>query len=179
MVRKIDSICSKWDKASSPGCAVGVVRNDSLVFGKGYGMADLEFGIPITDSTIFHMASVSKQFTAFSIVLLERSGKLRLDDDVRKYLPWFPDLGSKITIRNLLSHTSGIRDQWTLLAIQGTRMQDVITQHQIVKILQQQRALNFPVGTEFGYSNSNFTLAAEIVKAVSGQSLRQFTDQPN
>jgi hypothetical protein len=87
------------------------------------------------------MASVSKQFTAFSIVLLELAGKLRLDDDVRKYLPWFPDLGSKITIRNLLSHTSGIRDQWTLLAIQGTRMQDVITQHQIVKILQQQQLL--------------------------------------
>jgi len=176
LVRKIDSICSKRDEASSPGCAVGVVRNDSLVFAKGYGMADLEFGIPIEGSTIFHMASVSKQFTAFSIVLLERAGKLRLDDDIRKYLPWFPDLGTRITIRNLLNHTSGIREQGTLLAIQGTRIHDVITQHQIVKILQQQRALNFPVGTEFGYSNSNFTLAAEIVTAVSGQSLRRFTD---
>jgi len=176
LVRKIDSICSKWNQPASPGCAVGIVRSDSLVFAKGYGMADLEFGIPITDSTIFHMASVSKQFTAFSIVLLERAGKLRLDDDVRKYLPWFPDLGTRITIRNLLNHTSGIREQGTLLAIQGTRIHDVITQHQIVKVLQQQRALNFPVGTEFGYSNSNFTLAAEIVKAVSGQSLRQFTD---
>jgi CubicO group peptidase (beta-lactamase class C family) len=176
LVRKIDSICGKWAKPSGPGCAVGVVRNDSLIFARGYGMADLEFGVPITDSTIFHMASVSKQFTAFSIVLLERAGKLRLDDDVRKYLPWFPDLKTKITIRNLLNHTSGIRDQWTLLAIQGTRIHDVITQHQIVKILQQQRALNFPVGSEFGYSNSNFTLAAEIVKTVSGQSLRRFTD---
>ena len=176
LVKKIDSICSKWNKPTSPGCAVGIIRNDSLIFAKGYGMADLEFDIPITDSTIFHMASVSKQFTAFSIVLLEKAGKLRLDDDIHKYLPWFPDLKTKITIRNLLNHTSGIRDQWTLLAIQGTRIDDVITQHQIVKILQQQRGLNFPVGTEFGYSNSNFTLAAEIVKAVSGQSLRQFTD---
>ena len=176
LVKKIDSICSEWNKPNTPGCAVAVVRNDSLLFAKGYGMADLEFGIPITDSTIFHMASVSKQFTAFSIVLLARAGKLKLDDDIRKYLPWFPDLGTKITIRNLLNHTSGIRDQWQLLAIQGTRIDDVITQNQIIKILGQQRALNFPVGTKYNYSNSNFTLAAEIVKAASGQTLRQFTD---
>lgn len=176
LIKKIDSICAEWNKPNTPGCAVGIVRNDSLLFAKGYGMADLEFGIPITDSTIFHMASVSKQFTAFSIVLLQRAGKLKLDDDIRKYLPWFPDLGTKITIRNLLNHTSGIRDQWQLLAIQGTRIDDVITQNHIVKILGQQRALNFSVGTKYSYSNSNFTLAAEIVKAVSGQTLRQFTD---
>jgi CubicO group peptidase (beta-lactamase class C family) len=146
------------------------------VFAKGYGLADLEYNIKNTDSTIFHMASISKQFTAFSIVLLARAGKLKLDDDIHKYLPWFPDLKTKITIRILLNHTSGIRDQWQLLAIQGTRMDDVITQKHIVKILAQQRGLNFPTGTQWGYSNSNFTLAAEIVKAVTGQSLRQFAD---
>src|ERR1700727_2398343 len=89
---KIDSLFSQWAKPSSPGFAVGVVRNDSLIFSKGYGMANLEYGVPITPETIFHMASISKQFTAFSIVLLARQGKLNLDDDIHSYLRWFPDL---------------------------------------------------------------------------------------
>ena len=106
-------------------------------------MANLEYNIPITPATIFHMASVSKQFTAYSIVLLAAQGKLQLDDDIHKYLPWFPDLKQKITIRHLLNHTSGIRDQWQLLAIAGTRIDDVITQEQIVKVLEQTTGIEF------------------------------------
>ena len=174
--KKIDALFKWWDRNGSPGYAVGIVRNDSLIFAKGYGMANLEYNIPITPETIFHMASVSKQFTAFSIVLLARQGKLNLDDDIHKYLPWFPDLKVKITVRNLLNHTSGIRDQWQLLAIAGTRLDDVITQDQIIKILGKQQALNFKPGEEYSYSNSGFTMLAEIVRAVSGKSLRKFTD---
>jgi CubicO group peptidase (beta-lactamase class C family) len=173
---KIDSLFQKWDRTSSPGWAVGIVRNDTLIFAKGYGMANLEYGVPISPETIFHMASVSKQFTAFSIVLLARQGRLSLDDDIHKYLSWFPDLKEKITIRHLLNHISGIRDQWQLLSIAGTRIDDVITQAQIVKILGQQEALNFKPGAEYLYSNSGFTLLAEIVRSVTGQTLRQFTD---
>jgi CubicO group peptidase (beta-lactamase class C family) len=176
MTARIDSLFQQWDHTSTPGCAVGVVRNDSLIFAKGYGMANLEYGAPISPETIFHMASVSKQFTAFSIVLLARQGRLSLDDDIHKYLTWFPDLKEKITIRNLLNHTSGIRDQWQLLAIAGTRIDDVITQDQIVKVLGKQEALNFRPGDEYLYSNSGFTLLAEIVRSVTGQTLRQFTD---
>jgi CubicO group peptidase (beta-lactamase class C family) len=175
-IKKINGFFDDWNKPGSPGCAVGIVKNDSLIFSKGYGMANLEYGIPISDQTIFHMASVSKQFTAFSIVLLASRGKLSLDDDIRKYLQRFPDLKEKISIRNLLNHTSGIRDQWQLLAIQGTRIDDVITQEHIIKILSRQQALNFKPGEQYSYSNSNFTLLAEIVRAVSGQSLRKFTD---
>ena len=175
-LKKIDSLFTKWNKVNSPGCTVGIVRNDSLIFSKGYGMANLEYAIPNTPATIFHMASVSKQFTAYAIVLLAGQGKLQLDDDVRKWLPWFPDLKEKITIRHLLNHTSGIRDQWQLLAISGTRLDDVITQDQIVKILSQQQALNFKPGEKYSYSNSGFTMLAEIVKSVSGQTLRAFTD---
>ncbi|HVW12627.1 MAG TPA: serine hydrolase domain-containing protein [Mucilaginibacter sp.] len=176
MTKRIDSLFKKWDNKTSPGYAIGVVRNDSLIYAKGYGMANLEYGVPITPETIFHMASVSKQFTAFSIILLARQGKLNLDDDIRKYLPWFPDLKQKITVRNLLTHTSGIRDQWQLLAIAGTRLDDVITQDQIVKVLSKQQALNFKPGDEWSYSNSGFTMLAEIVKSVTGKTLRQFTD---
>ncbi len=146
MIVKINGLFSKWDKKGSPGCAVGIVRNDSLIFSRGYGMANLEYSIPNTDSTIFHIASLSKQFTAFQILMLEKKGKLHLDDDIRIYLPWFPKLADKITIRQLLHHTSGIRDQWQLLAIAGTRLDDVITQGQIIKILSRQQALNFKPG---------------------------------
>jgi len=176
VIKKIDSLFSKWNNNSSPGCTVGIVRNDSLIFSKGYGMANLEFDIPNAPATIYHMASVSKQFTAYSIVLLARQGKLQLDDDIHKYLPWFPDLKEKITVRNLLNHTSGIRDQWQLLAISGTRLDDVITQDHIIKVLSKQQALNFKPGEKYSYSNSGFTMLAEIVKSVTGQTLRQFTD---
>ena len=176
IIKKIDSLFSKWNNNYSPGCTVGIVRNDSLIFSKGYGMANLEYEIPNSAATIYHMASVSKQFTAYSIVLLAKQGKLQLEDDIHKYLPWFPDLKEKITIRNLLSHTSGIRDQWQLLAIAGTRLDDVITQDHIVKILSKQQALNFKPGEQYSYSNSGYTMLAEIVKSVSGQTLRKFTD---
>jgi CubicO group peptidase (beta-lactamase class C family) len=173
---KLDNLFSPWNNTNSPGWAIGIVRNDSLIYAKGYGMANLEYSIPITPETIFHMASVSKQFTAYSIVLLARQGKLKLDDDIHKYLTWFPDLKEKITIRQLLNHTSGIRDQWQLLAIAGTRLDDVITQEQIIKVLSKQQALNFKPGEQWNYSNSGFTILAEIVKSITGQSLRKFTD---
>lgn len=176
VVNKINAIFSSWDKTQSPGCVVGIVRNDSLIFSNGYGMANLEYGIPNSPLTVYHLASVSKQFTAYAIILLAQQGKLNLDDDIHKYLAWFPDVKQKITIRNLLNHTSGVRDQWQLLAITGTRLDDVITQDHIIKILSKQQALNFTPGDKFMYSNSGYTLLAEIVKKVSGQSLRKFTD---
>ena len=176
VVKKINSLFNSWDKNQNPGCVVGVVRNDSLVFSKAYGMANLEYAIPNSTQTVYHLASVSKQFTAYAIILLAQQGKLDLDADIRKYLAWFPNLKQKITIRNLLNHTSGIRDQWQLLGISGTRIDDVITQEHIIKILSKQQGLNFIPGDKFMYSNSGYTLLAEIVKAVSGRSLREFTD---
>lgn len=174
--QKIDKLFQRWDSENSPGCAVGIIRNDSLIFSKGYGLANLEYSVPNSPATIFHVASVSKQFTGYAIVLLARQGRLRLEDDVRQYLSWFPDLGEKITIRHLLNHTSGIRDQWQLLATAGTRLDDVITQEQIIKILSRQRALNSKPGERYNYCNSGYTMLAEIVESVTGKTLRQFTD---
>ena len=176
ITKKIDSIFNQWNNNHSPGCVIGVIRNDSLIFSKGYGMANLEYSIPNSPSTLFHMASISKQFTAYSIVQLAKAGKLSLVDDIRKYLTWFPDLKEKITIRQLLNHTSGVRDQWQLLAISGTRLDDVITQDQIIKLLSRQQALNSKPGEKYNYSNSGFTMLAEIVKSVTGKTLRQYTD---
>lgn len=176
MAKKIDSLFMQWDTKASPGCGIGIIRNDSLIYAKGYGMANLEYNISITPETIFNMASVSKQVTALSIVLLAREGRLNLDDDIHKYLPWFPDMKEKITIRNLLSHTSGIREHFQLAGIAGSRIDDVITEEEMIKLLTMQQSLNFKPGSQYSYSNSNYTLLAEIVKKVTGKTLRQFTD---
>ncbi|HLL96935.1 MAG TPA: serine hydrolase [Spirosoma sp.] len=166
---KVDALFAEWNKPGSPGAAVGVVHQGKLIYAKGFGEADLETGARIGPETIFHIASVSKQFTAYAIVLLAQEGKLSFDDDIRVYLPEVPDFGKKITIRHLIYHTSGLRDQWALLAMAGWQMDDVITKQHIINLVKRQRELNFDPGTEFSYSNTNYTLLAEIASRVGKQ----------
>src|SRR4029077_1470545 len=158
--KQIDALFKEWDSPNTPGASVAVIQHGKIIFAKGYGIANLEYGIPVKPDTIFHVASVSKQFTAMAVVLLELDGKLSIDDDVHKYLPELPDYGAKITLRNLLQHTSGIRDQWHILALAGWSIQDVITQDQILRMLFRQKELNFPPGSRDLYSNAGFTLLA-------------------
>jgi CubicO group peptidase (beta-lactamase class C family) len=139
-------------------------------------MADLEHNVPITPTTIFHVASMSKQFTAASILLLAQAGKLSLDDPVRKYIPELPDSGVEITIRQLIHHTSGLREEQDLLDLAGWRYpMDLITDEDVLFLVSRQKDLNFPPGSRFQYSNTNYMLLAQIVKRVSGQSFREFT----
>ncbi len=172
----IDEIFSEWDRSGSPGAAVVVVQDGDIVCARGYGCAQMEYGIPITPSTVFHVASVSKQFTAAAVALLAHEGKLSLDDDIRSYLPDIPDFGHTITVRHLVHHTSGLRDQWELLQLAGWRMDDVITEDHILKMVHRQQKLNFVPGDEHMYSNTGYTLLARIVSEVSGLSFRKFTD---
>ena len=174
----INRVFATWTDAEGPGCALGVSRDGTLVFQNGYGMANLETGAPITPATIFHVASISKQFTAAAMLLLEKDGSLSLDDDARKYLPELPDYGHRITIRHLLTHTSGLRDQWDLLAMARGRFdENRITEADVLEIVPRQQALNFVPGTEYLYSNTGFTLAGTIVRRVSGGPLRAFAQQ--
>src|SRR5438067_4056189 len=178
LTRAVDRVFESWRDTDGPGCAVGVSRDGSVVYERGYGMANLETDTPIRPSSIFHVASVSKQFTAAAIMLLERDGKLSLDDNIRKYLPEIPDYGIPITIRHLLTHTSGLRDQWDLLAFaRGRFEEDRITEADVLDIVSRQTALNFKPGSEYVYSNTGFTLLGVIVKRVTGQSLRDFADE--
>lgn len=171
---QIDKLFSVYNQ-TMPGVAVAVVKDGKIVFQKGYGMANLEYDLPITPKTVFHIASVSKQFTAFSIYLLEKQGKISLEDDVRKYVPEVPDFGRTVKIKHLLAHTSGIKDQWALLTLAGWRMDDVITTQHILRLISRQKELNFEPGSQYLYSNSGYTLLAQVVKRASGQSLTQFT----
>jgi len=174
---KIDSIFKDYNDLNKPGASIAVVKNQEIVFKKGYGSANLEYEIPNTPSTVFHIASVSKQFTAFSILLLEKQGKLSFDDDIRKYIPEVPDFGKTITLRHLASHTSGMRDQWNLLAMAGWRLDDVITKEHVLKLVSKQKELNFNPGEEYTYCNTGFTLLAEVVARVSGKTFAEFTEE--
>jgi CubicO group peptidase (beta-lactamase class C family) len=167
-VARVDQIMSDYDP-TSPGGVVAVVRNGDVEFVRGYGLANLEYGIPNGPETVFHMASVSKQFTAFAILLLAEQGLLSLDDDIRKHLPEMADFGTPITIRHLVHHTSGLRDQWTLWTMAGGRMDDVITHGDLLSLIFRQKELNFSPGSEHLYSNTGYSLMAEIVERVTGE----------
>ena len=172
--RWVDSIFAPYSSTSSPGCAVGVVRDGQLAFAKGYGMADLEHDTPITPSTRFYIASLSKQFTAMSIVLLAQEGRLSLDDWIRRWVPEVPSFGAPITLRQLLHHTSGLRDYFTLLALSGWPSDGLLTEQQFLDLVSRQKNLNFTPGDEFLYSNTGYALLAIVVERASGQSLRDY-----
>lgn len=174
---KVDELIAKYNFKKGPGISVAVIKDGSIVYKKGFGIANLEYGIPITPTTVFQIASVSKQFTVFSILLLEQEGKLSLDDDVRKHLPEMVDYGHKITIRNLANHTSGIRDNTALANLIGTSEADLLSNDQAIKLITSQNELNFIPGDEFEYCNSGYILLAEIVKRVSGQSFADFAEK--
>lgn len=162
-------------KEGSPGLALAVIRDGNMVFKRGWGLASLEYNVPITPATVFHVASVSKQFTAFSIALLVQEGKLSLDDDIRKYLPEMHDFGTKITIGHLLGHTSGLGNYLMLLPLTGERPGDVVTQDDVTKLVRNQSELMFSPGEKFAYSNSGYVVLSEIVAKVSGKSFADFT----
>lgn len=173
-----DKIFAQWNSTHTPGCAVGVSRNGAPILQRGYGMADLESGTPITPTTILESGSVAKQFTASAVLLLVGEGKLRLDDDVRKYIPELPPYGRTITIRHLLSHTSGLREWSNLVADQGyPRGTRVTSQADLIDIIVRQKALNYPVGDYYSYTNSGFALLTVIVERVSGMPFAHFSTE--
>ncbi|MDX1388090.1 MAG: serine hydrolase [Acidobacteriota bacterium] len=172
---KIDQLFAQWDRPDAPGFSLAVSRDGETVLERGYGSAQLEYGVPITPSTIFHVASVSKQFTAFAVAMLADRGELSLDDDIRKHIPEVPDFGETITLRHLIHHTSGLRDQWNLLALGGWRLDDVITTEQILTAVRYQEDLNFEPGEMYLYCNTGYTLLGEVVARVTGQSFPEWT----
>ncbi len=166
---------AKQSPANAPGCAVGVSRDGKSVFEKGFGMAEMEYQIPITPKTIFESGSVAKQFTAAAIISLSLDGKLGLDDPVKKYIAEMPDYGAPLTIRHLLNHTSGLRDWGSVMGLTGVGRGDrVISQAIAIDVITRQRATDFVPGSEYSYSNSNYNLLAEIVERVSKQKFPAF-----
>ena len=171
----IDALFTTWT-SSTPGCAVGVSAGDRIVLEKAYGMADLEHDVPNAPDTIFEAGSVSKQFTAMAVLLLARDGKLSLDDPVRRYILELPQHADAITIRQMLQHTSGLRDWGSVEDIAGwPRGTRVYTHAHVLDILARQSRLNFTPGARWSYSNSGYNLAAILVSRVAGEPFAEFT----
>jgi CubicO group peptidase (beta-lactamase class C family) len=175
--RRVDSLFAEQTRGLSPGLAVAVVRDGKVLLTKGYGYANLEHRVPITPATVFDVASVSKQFAGLSVAMLVTEGRVKLTDDIRKYIPELGDVGHTVTIDHLLHHTSGYRDWPGTLALAGWRFDDVISFDQILTLAYNQRTLNFVPGAEYTYSNTGYNLLTEMVARVSGKSFRQFTDE--
>ncbi|MCA1613109.1 MAG: beta-lactamase family protein [Acidobacteria bacterium] len=172
----MDKLFAQFDRKDSPGCALAVVRDGRVVYKRGYGMADLEHDVPLTPQSVLYIGSTAKQFAAASVALLAQQGKLSLDDDVRKYVPELPDYQPPVTLRHLVHHTSGLRDEWARLQLAGRGADEVLTLDDIVALAARQKALNFKPGEEHLYSNTGYTLLAVVVARASGKSLREFAD---
>jgi CubicO group peptidase (beta-lactamase class C family) len=169
-------VFARWDSTTGPGCAVGIDRAGAPRFTRAFGEADLEYDIPNKPETIFEAGSISKQFTAAATVLLALDGKLNLEDDVRKYVPELPTYERPILIRHLLNHTSGLRDWGEIADLAGwPRETRVHTHDDVLDILSHQRALNYPPGDKYSYTNSGYNLLAIIVSRVSGVPFATFS----
>lgn len=175
--RLIDHVFQAWDEPDSPGMAVGIVRDGKFVYKKAFGMADLERTVKLTPDHVFYVASVSKQFTAMCVLLLEEQGKLSVDDDVRKHVPELPDYGHTVTVRHMLSHTSGIRDYYSLNTLRGENRDELYSDADVLAMIVRQKELNFEPGSEYSYSNSGYFLLKEIVERASGETIQDFSQR--
>ncbi|MFC1529506.1 serine hydrolase domain-containing protein [Gemmatimonadota bacterium] len=174
-----DQFMAPYDEDDSPGAAVQVWRNGRTLYSKAYGMANLAYGIPFETDTRTNIGSTSKQFTAFAIMLQADRGLLSLDDDIRKHIPELPEFEETITIRHLITHTSGLREFLNLLSMTGRRLDhgDWIDRSEIIDIVQRQPALQNSPGAEWNYNNTAFGLAAVIVERTSGQDFHVFMQE--
>ena len=172
--KRVDQLMARFAREDGPGVVVGVVRNGRVAFQKAYGMANIEYGVRHRVDTPTNIGSVTKQFTAMAILLLQADGLLSLDDDVRKHLPELPDFGVPITLRNMLNHATGYRELYNFVGMTGRDGEDHIARDEAIRIVQRQPELQAPPNTEFNYNNTGYILLATIVERVSGKSFPDY-----
>lgn len=171
---QIDEIMAPFDSKKSPGASIAIVKGGQVIFEKGYGMANLEHGIPLTPSTPEQIGSITKSFTNYCMLVLEKEGKLSYDDDIHKYIPELPDFGHKMTLRQISQHSSGLRDYASL---RGMARYEIDTWEMFFKMISRMHDLNFVPGEDCMYSNTGCTLFAEIIQRLSGQSYASFVKE--
>ena len=174
---RVDALFADIDRSDVPGCALGIFQEGRIAYARGYGMANLELGVANTPHTVYDIGSLGKQFTAFSIYLLARDGKLSIDDDVRKFVPELPAFQKPVTIRHLLHHTGGLRDYLELLELEGHPSEDLTTADEALATLARQKAPLFAPGERYEYSNTGYFLLSWVVRRASGKSLRDFAQE--
>jgi CubicO group peptidase (beta-lactamase class C family) len=172
--QQVDQIFAAYNRPGSPGCSLGVIRNGTFLYRKSYGEASLELGVPLSPESVFYVGSISKQFTAASVVLAAEQGFLSLDDDVRKYIPELPDYGHKITLRQMLNQTSGFRDFFDLIYFSGRDAAEFNSPAEILKLIERQKGLNNLPGAEWVYSNTNYFLLSIVLQRATGKTLAEY-----
>lgn len=165
--QEIDKLFSAWDTPNHPGGSVGIMQEGQIIYSKGFGLASLEYKVPNTYGTLFNIASVSKQFTSMGILLLEKEGKLNIDDDIRKYLPELQDFGHTVTIRHCMLHTSGLRSLHAMLGMAGWRGDDSRSNEDLWRFMKKQKELNFKPGDEYLYCNTGYMFLSRIIERIS------------
>lgn len=176
--QEVDRIFSEFDRPDSPGCVLAVIRDGEFVYRRGYGMANLEYDIPLSADSVLRIGSTSKQFTAMAVALLANTGAISLDDPIGKYFPEFPQWADTVTVRQLILHTSGIRDYLQLAWLAGKSNEaDYFTDDWVIELLSQQQETNFPPGSQYLYSNSGYLLLAHLVKRVTGKGLKEYSEE--
>jgi len=173
----IDAIFSRHNQTDSPGCAVGVSANGETVFSKGYGMANLELAVPNSPQHVYYAASTSKQFAAAAIAIAYLEGKLSLTDSIRKHFPELPPYADSIEVQHLVHHTSGLRDYLALMPLGGYPIENSYSNEWILALIARQKNTNFVPGEQYSYSNSGYFLMGELIKRVTGKSLRDYTNE--
>ncbi len=176
-IEQIDALFAQWNKPDSPGCALAVIKDGQIVYKRGYGMADLERNVPISPHSVFDVGSMSKQFTAACILILEQQGKLSVNDDIRKYISELPKYDPPVTIRHLLHHTSGIQDYLQLMIQAGMRLENEYSEEDVLKMIQSVPKTEFVPGEQHKYSNSGYFLLSVIVDRATGTPLSEFAEQ--
>ena len=174
---QVDQLFAEWDQPDTPGCALAVGFDGEPAYERGYGLADLDHGMPIQSTTVFDIGSVSKQFTSATLFLLADRGELSIDDDIRAYLHEVPQYQRPITLRHLIHHTSGIRDYLDIMSLSGRSDYDLLSDQDIVEMVARQENLNFAPGAEYLYSNSGYMLLAVIAKRVTGMTLGELAER--
>lgn len=175
--QQVDQIFATFNRPGSPGCSLGVIRDGAFVYRKSYGQASLELSVPLSSESVFYVGSISKQFTATSVVLASEQGLLSLDDDVRTYIPDLPDYGHTITLRQMLNQTSGLRDFFSLIDFGGHDASDFNSPAEILKLVESQRGLNNVPGDEWVYSNTNYFLLGVALERATKKTLAQFAEE--
>ena len=170
--KRVDQLMAAYYSYEAPGAVIGVIKDGDVVFSKAYGMADLSHGIEFSTETLTNIGSTSKQFTAFAIALLAEQGKLSLDDDVRTHIPELPDFGQTITLRHMMTHTTGFREFLNAIALTGRQLGkgDYIDQNELIDVVKRQPALQNDPGAEWNYNNTAFGLLTMVVERVTSQS---------
>ena len=172
---RADSVFQRFDRTDSPGCALGVYQDGKILYARGYGMESLEHGVALSPRSVLDVGSISKQFTAMSMLMLQKEGKLSLDDPIRKYIPEMPAYADKITLRRALSQTSGLRDLYVMMGQTGrTFAGDTID---ALRVITHSAEPNYEPGARYLYTNSGWILAAQIIYRLTGKTLAQFAEE--